>query len=92
MAIREQLNHAEAIIPILAVLEDWLVKLSSHGTNLIFNTTVGENIVALPRPSSGNVEIPPLDKVSPGLFPNTCIDSEYKRYWHFYEQFLMQHS
>jgi len=92
MAIREQLNYAEVIIPILTIIDDWLVELSSHGTGLIPNTIVGENVVVPTRPCSGKVEIPPLDKVSPGLFPNTCVDSECKRYWHFYEQFLMQHS
>ena len=98
MAIREQLNLAEVIIPILAILDDWLVTLSSHGTNLILNANVGnvcENSpsVEVPtRPCSGKVEIPPLDKVSSELFPNIYADSDYTRYWHFYVQFSTQHS
>ena len=80
MAIREQLNHAEAIIPILTVLDDWLVKLSSLGTNLILNTNVGNNALVPTRPYSGKVEIPPIDKVSPGLIPNSCTDGECNRY------------
>jgi hypothetical protein len=79
MAMREQLNHAEVIIPILVILDDWLVKLSSRGTNLGLNLSVGELMVPT-RLCSGKVEIPPLDKVSPGLLPNTRIDSQYKRY------------
>jgi len=66
IAIREQLNNAESIIPILTILDDWLVKLSSHGTSLILNANVGENgpLVKVPtRPCSGEVEIPPLDKI-----------------------------
>jgi hypothetical protein len=57
MAIREQLNHAEAILPILVILDDWLMKLSSLGTGLSL-----DNVVSV-RPVSGEVEIPPLDKV-----------------------------
>jgi len=73
MAMREQLNLAEVIIPILSILDDWLVTLSSHGTGLILNANVGnvgENgpSVEVPtRPCSGKVEIPPLDKVSSEL-------------------------
>jgi len=95
IAIREQLKYAEAIIPILTILDDWLVKLSSHGTSLILNANVGESgpPVEVPtRPYSGEVEIPPFDKVSSGLSPNTSVDRVYKRYWHFYGQFSMQHS
>jgi hypothetical protein len=98
MAIREQLNLAEVIIPILAILDDWLVTLSSHGTSLILNANVGnagENgpSVEVPtRPCSGKVEIPPLDKVSSELLPDTCADSDYTRYWHFYVQLSTQHS
>jgi len=62
MAIREQLNHAEAIVPILVILEDWLNKLSSHGTSFFLDANVVEN-EAPPRPRSGKVEIPPLDKI-----------------------------
>jgi len=97
MAMREQLNVAEVIIPILAILEDWLVTLSSHGTSLILDANVGnvgENgpLVEVPtRLCSGKVEIPPLDKVSSELLPNTYADSDYTRYWHFYVQFLTQH-
>jgi len=69
MAMREQLNLAEVITPILTILDDWLVTLSSHGTNLVLNANVGnvgENgpSVEVPtRPCSGKVEIPPLDKI-----------------------------
>jgi hypothetical protein len=82
MAMREQLNHAEVIIPILVILDDWLVELSSRGTNLGLDPSVGGNgpLMVPTRLCSGKVEIPPLDKVSPGLLPNTRIDSEYKRY------------
>jgi hypothetical protein len=69
MAIREQLNHAEAIIPILVILEDWLNKLSSHRTSFFLDANVVDN-EAPPRPRSGKVEIPPLDKVRPELSPN----------------------
>lgn len=98
MAMREQLNLAEVIIPILEILDDWLVTLSSHGTSLILNAKVGnvdENgpSVEVPtRPCSGKVEIPPLDKVSSVLLPNTNTDSDYTRYWDFYVQFSTQHS
>lgn len=69
MAIRQQLNLAEVIAPILAILDDWLVTLSSHETRVILNANVGsvsENgpSVGVPtRPCSGKVEIPPLDKI-----------------------------
>lgn len=98
MAMREQLNLAEVIMPILAILDDWLVMLSSHGTSLILNANVanvGENVPleeAPTRPCSGKGEIPPLDKVSPELLPNTYVDSDYTRYWHFYVRFSTQHS
>jgi len=98
MAIREQLNLAEVVIPILTILDDWLVTLSSHGTSLILNAnvgSVGENgpSVEVPtRPCSGKVEIPPLDKVRSELLPNTYADSDYTRYWHFFVQFWTQHS
>ena len=58
MAIREQLNHAEAVLPILVILDDWLAKLSSLGTGL----SLDANVVPA-RPVSREVEIPPLDKV-----------------------------
>jgi len=82
MAIREHLNLAGAIIPILAILDDWLVNLSSHGTNLILNASAGESgpLVVVPPPCSRKVEIPPADKVSLGILPNAYIDGEYKRY------------
>ena len=82
MAIREQLNHAEAIIPILAIIDDWLVKLSSRGTDLFLSARVGESgpLVVVQPPCSGKVEIPPIDKVGSGLLPNTYVDGEYKRY------------
>jgi hypothetical protein len=65
MAIREHLNLAGAIIPILAILDDWLVNLSSHGTNLILNASAGESgpLVVVPPPCSRKVEIPPADKI-----------------------------
>jgi hypothetical protein len=96
--MREQLNLAEVIIPILAILDDWLVTLSSHGTSLILNADVGNasengpSVEVSTRPCSGKVGIPPLDKVSSELLPNTYADSEYTRYWHFYVQFSTQHS
>ncbi len=95
MAIREQLNNAEAIMPILTILDDWLVKLSLHGTRLILNANMVERgpVVAAPtRPCSGKVEIPPLHKVSLGQLPHTCIDNDYTRHWHFYVQFSTQRS
>ena len=81
IAIREQLNHAEAIVPILVILDEWLAKLSSLGTGLILDANVAGNnhSVVVPTLScSGGVEIPPLDKVCQELLPNTCIDSDYK--------------
>jgi hypothetical protein len=98
MAMREQMNLAEVIIPILAIVDDWLVTLSSHGTSLILNAkmgNVGENgpSVEVPTlPYSGKIEIPPLDKVSSELIPNIYADSDCTRYWHFYVQFSTQHS
>ena len=80
MAIREQLNVAEVILPILTILDDWLVTLSSHGTSVILNANVGnvgENgpSVEVPaRSCSGKVEIPPLDKVSSEPSPSTYAD------------------
>ena len=85
MAIREQLNLAEVIIPILTILDDWLVTLSSHRTSLILNANldnVGENgpSTEVPtRPYSGKVEIPPLDKVSSELLPNTYSECDYSK-------------
>lgn len=81
IAIREQLNHAEAIVPILVILDEWLAKLSSLGTGLILDASVAGNdhSVVVPTLScSGGVEIPPLDKVRQKLLPNTCIDGHYK--------------
>jgi hypothetical protein len=81
MAIREQLNHAEAIVPILVILDDWLVKLSSLGTGLTLDADVAGNdhSVMIPTLScSGEVEVPPLDKVRQGLLANTRTDSDYK--------------
>jgi len=66
IAMREQLNHAEAIITILVILDDWLVKLSSRGTGLILDANVAGNdhSAVVPTPHcSGEVEIPPLDKI-----------------------------
>ena len=97
MAMREQMNLAEVIIPILAILDDWLVTLSSHGTSLILNAkvgNVGENgpSVEVPTlPYSGKIEIPPLDKVGSELIPKIYADSDCTRYWHFYVQFSTQH-
>ena len=98
MAMRERLNLAEVVIPILAILDDWLVTLSSHGTSLILNANVGNvgendpSVEVSTQPRSGKVEIPPLDKVSSVLLPNTYADSDYTRYWHFYVRFSTQHS
>jgi hypothetical protein len=98
MAMREQLNLAEVIIPILTILDDWLVALSSHGSSLILNTNVGNtgengpSVEVSTRPCSGKVEIPPLDKVSSEPLPNTYADSDYTRYWHFYVEFSTRHS
>lgn len=80
IAIREQLNHAEAILPILVILDEWLVKLSSLGTGLILdaNVTGNDHSVVSTLSCSGGVEIPPLDKVRQELLPNTCFDSDYK--------------
>jgi hypothetical protein len=81
MAIREQLNHAESIIPILVVLDDWLVKLSSSGAGLILDADLvgnDDSLVVSTQPCSGAVEIPPLDKVCKELLPNASTDSHYK--------------
>ena len=81
MAIREQLNHAEAIVPILIILDDWLVKLSSLETGLVLDASLvrNEHSVVVPTLSgSGEVEVPPLDKVRQELLMNTCIDNDYK--------------
>ena len=97
MAIREQMNLAEVIIPILEILDDWLVALSSHGTSLILNAkvgNVGENGTSVEVPTrlcSGKVEVPAFDMVSSELLLNTYTDSNYTRYWHFYVQFSTQH-
>jgi hypothetical protein len=66
MAIREELNHAEAIVPILMILDDWLTKLSSLGTGLSLDANEARNdhsAVVPTRPGSEEVEIPPVDKV-----------------------------
>lgn len=81
IAIREQLNYAEAILPILAILDEWLVKLSSLATGLILDANVAGNDCSAVVPTlscSGGVKIPPLDKVRQELLPNTCIDSDHK--------------
>ncbi|KAI9513303.1 hypothetical protein F5148DRAFT_1372599 [Russula earlei] len=66
MAIRGQLNHAEVVLPILVILDDWLVMLSSHGVSLIHdsNATGNDPSAVVPtRLCSGRVEIPPFDEV-----------------------------
>ena len=71
IAIRGELNHAEAIVPILVILDDWLVQLSSLGTGLSLDADVARNdhsAVVPTRPGSGEVDIPPLDKVRRNAF------------------------
>jgi hypothetical protein len=56
LAIKEQLNHAESIIPILVTVDDWLEKISSRETNL---ESLGKTTATVAE----GADIPPLDKV-----------------------------
>ncbi|KAF8272086.1 hypothetical protein EI94DRAFT_1567074 [Lactarius quietus] len=62
VAIKEQLNHAESIMPILVTIDDWLVKISSRETSL---ESSGQTITtAAPiAPGPEKADIPPLDKI-----------------------------
>ena len=57
LAIKEQLNHAESIIPILVMVDDWLEKISSRETSL---ESPGKPTATAAGPGA---DIPPLDKV-----------------------------
>jgi hypothetical protein len=62
MAMKEQLNNAENIIPILVVVDDWLAKISSRETSL---ESPGQ-LTATAAPiaaDSEEADIPPLEKV-----------------------------
>ena len=61
LAIKEQLNHAESIIPILVIVDDWLEKISSRETSL---ESPGKPTATAVGPEA---DIPPLDKVLSGL-------------------------
>ncbi|KAH9977689.1 hypothetical protein BGW80DRAFT_1249407 [Lactifluus volemus] len=68
LAMREQLNDPDSIVPILTLLDEWLAELSSREASIIFDPdTIGnEASVVVPaelRPS--DLEIPPLVKVRP---------------------------
>ncbi len=58
LAIKEQLNHAESIIPILVTVDDWLGKISSRETSL---GLPGKTTATVAGPEE--VDIPLLDKV-----------------------------
>lgn len=61
MAIKEQLNNAESIIPILDLVDDWLVKFSSRETSLESPGQPTEKTAV--AADSEEADIPPLDKV-----------------------------
>lgn len=70
LAIKEQLNDPENIVPILTLLDDWLAGLSSRETSFILDADAAGNdssVVALAEhhPSTAEAEIPPFDKVRP---------------------------
>ncbi|KAI9467106.1 hypothetical protein BJY52DRAFT_1236476 [Lactarius psammicola] len=58
LAIKEQLNNAESIIPILLIIDDWLGKISSHKTSL---ESPGKTTTTVAGPEEA--DIPPLDKI-----------------------------
>ncbi|KAH8988476.1 hypothetical protein EDB92DRAFT_1800580 [Lactarius akahatsu] len=58
LAIKEQLNNAESIIPILVIVDDWLDKISSRETNL---ESPGKTTATVASPEEA--DIPPLDKI-----------------------------
>ncbi|KAH9045311.1 hypothetical protein EDB85DRAFT_2284235 [Lactarius pseudohatsudake] len=58
LAIKEQLNNAESIIPILVIVDDWLDKISSRETNL---ESPGKTAATVASPEKA--DIPPLDKI-----------------------------
>ncbi|KAH9179596.1 hypothetical protein EDB89DRAFT_1922170 [Lactarius sanguifluus] len=58
LAIKEQLNNAESIIPILVILDGWLDKISSRETNL---ESPGKTAATVASPEEA--DIPPLDKI-----------------------------
>lgn len=60
MAIKEQLNNAESIIPILVLVDDWLTKISSRETSL---ESPGQPTATAVAAGSEEADIPPLDKV-----------------------------
>ncbi|KAH9060923.1 hypothetical protein EDB87DRAFT_1808093 [Lactarius vividus] len=58
LAIKEQLNNAESIIPILVIVDNWLGKISSRETNL---ESPGKTAATVASPEEA--DIPPLDKI-----------------------------
>ena len=62
LAIKEQLNQIESLIPVLVIVDDWLAKISSRETSLESpGQTAATTAPIAPGPEEAN--IPPLDKV-----------------------------
>lgn len=69
VAIKEQLNDAESIIPTLVIVDDWLEKISSRETSL---ESPGKTTTAVAGPEE-ETDIPPLEKVCSGLSKKICF-------------------
>ena len=85
LAMREQLNDPDSIVPILTLLDEWLAELSSHETSIILDPDAIGNEPSVVAPAElrpSDLEIPPLVKVRPQLLWSTYIDN-YKRSWPF---------
>lgn len=66
LAIKEQLNQVESILPVLVIVDDWLAKISSRETSLESPGEVATAATPMTAPPE-EADIPPLDKVCSGL-------------------------
>ncbi|KAI0268165.1 hypothetical protein BC834DRAFT_933308 [Gloeopeniophorella convolvens] len=71
LAIREQLNQAEVILPILTIIDDWLVDYSSRGANLALDVSANGDSAPVPERKG----VPPLHKVL--IFLRATLDATF---------------
>jgi hypothetical protein len=71
LAIKEQLNNAESIIPILVIVDDWLAKISSRETSL--ESPGQTTAMAAPLVAGSEADIPPLEKVRSRAYRQKCL-------------------
>jgi hypothetical protein len=67
LAMREQLNDPESIVPILTLLDDWVAELSCETSFILDANAAGNDTsaVALAEHHLNKTEMPPFDKVRP---------------------------